>query len=627
MKKVLFYFVYVLLLILGTVTINSFNKVEKANAFDSSKCKEIYGGSCIDKNGTPRCLSPYTESCGDNCSREVTCGSNGEFRGGACKCSAPNAPQCPVATIWNGSFCEGTAKGTKYETRDQAPVQNGGEKVADNGQHGGREISRAFANTLIASGGGRGGSSGGGGRGGSSGGGGRGGSSGAAGNSRATFDPTRPIDNIDVSNCSDVLRSHTTITTIPRGSKCQIKITQAGSTFLIETKDLTSINNRNNLSRLIKNLQSSDNVLVLSALTSLINVQCNSTGLTNRIDSNSNFVSYCHAPGILHILPAVNLEGRTCNANQQEFKSTNNVLVCETANDGQLKWIRKPQAKRDTAPGDPGINPPSYPLITSFISNAYAQSAPPTPELLNINDLKVGEYILTIPGFETANVTVVDENVKLEFYIDNNANGVKDEDEPLVDISQVLIPISKVSTIEKYDLVAGWNLINIPVFDSSIQKASELITNSLLFEGFVTQVSKFDNGNWIHYTQSVTEGGELLTFGVDFNLVPGESYFVYSLNPSTFYIKGNDFLKTPPINMRKGWNLIGVSGPITLNAKQFLERCMSFLSGCTTISEWVNVGYNSLVFEDGEYYGEIFEINRKTGYFVLNKSEPLILQL
>ncbi|KXK10214.1 MAG: hypothetical protein UZ20_WS6002000037, partial [candidate division WS6 bacterium OLB21] len=118
----------------------------------------VFAKTEIDANGIPRCLSPYEEACGSNCKRNVTCGPNGEFRVSACNCQAQNQPTCPVATIWDGSVCKGTAKGTNDETKDTTPSSGGGEKVANKEKKPADPKTRQEANKVTV--GGRGGGGG-----------------------------------------------------------------------------------------------------------------------------------------------------------------------------------------------------------------------------------------------------------------------------------------------------------------------------------------------------------------------------------------------------------------------------------------------------------------------------------
>jgi len=180
-----------------------------------------------------------------------------------------------------------------------------------------------------------------------------------------------------------------------------------------------------------------------------------------------------------------------------------------------------------------------------IVKKVFAQDLPPAPQVIDIESLQKGVYSIQIKGFDNALVEVYSDNVKLNFYLDVNSNGVKDQDEPVIDVKKYVVNISKEKSVEKINLSRGWNLISLPIFDQDLKKASDLARLIESNGGRTTQVSKFDNGNWIHFINGSLKIGGKIDFGIDFNLIPGQSYFVYAQIDSEFVIKGNDHLDNP----------------------------------------------------------------------------------
>ncbi|RMD77597.1 hypothetical protein D6810_00540 [Candidatus Dojkabacteria bacterium] len=266
-------------------------------------------------------------------------------------------------------------------------------------------------------------------------------------------------------------------------------------------------------------------------------------------------------------------------------------------------------------------------LSSLLFKTAYAQEAPPRPELIDINALNRGEYIIKLQGFEDANVIVEDDVVKLLFYVDVNSNGVQDPDEPLFDLDGLEFQVSKVKSYEKIGLKSGWNLVGFPLFGTDVKKASDLVKLINSSGGRATQISKYDNGNWIHFVDANLTNGESIQFGADFNLIPGQSYFVYSQIDSDFILKGNEYLENPPLNIQKGWNMVGFPGPLVLTSNSFLQRCSALLPECKAISRYVNGNFDTVYYEDNIFFGNEFLIDKTSGYFVLNKGERKVIKL
>lgn len=261
-----------------------------------------------------------------------------------------------------------------------------------------------------------------------------------------------------------------------------------------------------------------------------------------------------------------------------------------------------------------------------LFTKASAQTLPPIPELVDIDNLTPGKYLISIPGFETAEFTVGNEQVQITFFNDTNGNGVQDTNEPIINPKDFATSISKIESIYTINLKIGWNLINLPVANSVIKKASDLSDYIRLTGGDVYQISTYQSGNWVHYVSRINDENKITEFGSDFNIVPGQSYFINSARRSQFRISGNDFLEQPPINIQNGWNLVGFPAQTKQTASEILRYCQNFGSTCQTIARFVDGIYETVVDDFGIIFGNDFPIQKTEGYFVLNQGKEAVVR-
>ncbi|MBD3362346.1 hypothetical protein GF362_01350 [Candidatus Dojkabacteria bacterium] len=234
-----------------------------------------------------------------------------------------------------------------------------------------------------------------------------------------------------------------------------------------------------------------------------------------------------------------------------------------------------------------------------------------------------GVYKINLQGFEITTETVkiveVDENgdPKIQFFEDTNKNGIKDEGEKDIDVSFDLLSITQTESGEDFRLNIGWNLIGLPLLPTNEQenKASGLL-KSINDQGiYATQIAKYYKGQWIMYTYR-NDTGE--TFGSDFQLVPGEGYFIRSYQRGGFVLTGNKYDESVPVEFMGGWNLISVISPQkSYTAESVLDAVSSTeILTADTVSEYSDGSYSSVVKNGGVLYGNDFKILEKRGYFV-----------
>ncbi|MEO6728389.1 MAG: fibronectin type III domain-containing protein [Candidatus Dojkabacteria bacterium] len=256
----------------------------------------------------------------------------------------------------------------------------------------------------------------------------------------------------------------------------------------------------------------------------------------------------------------------------------------------------------------------------SLFNIAKKVHAQPVPEVIDPILLSKGTYRILVPGYKNAEFSILNNNVSVKYFQDDNGNGIKEESEKYIDPSSYQITVAKLSDLTTYTLQTGWNLIALNFIASDLDQASEL-AKAMNEQGIaVVQVSKYDNGNWVHYVFRVTDSGNSENFGNDFKLVPGEGYFVRSLSPGVISLKGQKFTSSVPINLDLGWNLASIQTTTDYTANTFIDKCNSLGANCTAVSRFTDNVYESVVKFQDKFFGNNFNLKDTEGYFVLNKS-------
>ncbi|MEP7104048.1 MAG: fibronectin type III domain-containing protein [Candidatus Dojkabacteria bacterium] len=661
--------------------------------------QKLSAGSAI-VNGVPICQSAYPESCGDGCNRDITCGPHGEFRAGACTCSAPETPTCPVATIWNGSTCVGTAEGTHDETVSQDPVGGGGDLVGDKPDKPDDPSTREEANgAFVGSGTG---------------------SSGGVGSSTPVNNPATPghcdFTGIDCPpapgplSCSGVgpgqvditsevvnensLRCNyqlyadtfsiftavcnkgtgviTRTTATPNDQICAT--VQASATDQEQGVEVSANSNTTvqlescpedgrhcqetsdasqNLIQCSTN-ETTSGFLYCSATSSnpssnlpacpTGNAECYSTdpanGQTYTHCFNGLQEGYCHTPTTSETCSAnitASLDSFSCPApptcpgegapivsmGTKRVQGDSIICVYPTSSNGQI-FDQTITIARCSNGGVSANN--SAPICLTDAPQGFKFSpikkvhAQPIPDVIDPEKLSKGTYTIFIPGYKNAEFAVYNNNVTMKYFEDTNGDGIKQADEQYVDLKAYTVTVSKLSDLTLYRLQTGWNLIALNFISTGFDTASDLAKEINRQGVNAVQISKYDNGNWIHYVYRVNEAQQAEEFGNDFTLVPGEGYFVRTINPGIISLKGQKFTSSVPINLNLGWNLASIESPTQYKAIDFINKCQTDGALCTTISRFQSGVYESVVQFDNKFFGNDFDLNDTEGYFVLNTS-------
>jgi hypothetical protein len=222
-------------------------------------------------------------------------------------------------------------------------------------------------------------------------------------------------------------------------------------------------------------------------------------------------------------------------------------------------------------------------------------------------------------------INVYSNKVKIKYFEDLNGDGKKQANEKYLDPKEFSIKVASKDKLFTYEFETGWNLIGLKFINPNLDSAREL-TKTLYRQGIpAIQVSKYDNGNWVHFVYRLDEDNKEVVFGNDFTLVPGEGYFVRTLEPGIASLKGKEFQSSVPISISIGWNLISIQATKEYTAKSFLDFCQAEGLNCSELSKYLDGSYKSVVEQNGTTFGNDFDLLDNEGYFVKNGSGNKII--
>lgn len=260
---------------------------------------------------------------------------------------------------------------------------------------------------------------------------------------------------------------------------------------------------------------------------------------------------------------------------------------------------------------------------TSLISKVFGKGEwPDARQFVTSKDLEQGVYAITVRGSaRTRNFTKTDDNAVV-FFADENDNGVLDPGESVLSPHELEykynISYSKIADVFKLVLQEGLNLVSFPVSFTNeqgeeIKKASELLLYLNSQGASITTLATYRDGVFLTY---VIRGEE--SYGDDFNVLPGEAYFLISHTEGVFLYSGNLVENSLEIYLRPGWNLVNIynSQKPSFTGFNVLEQMKASSLNATTLSKWEDGKYSSIVDEEGNQYGYDFNVYPTRGYFV-----------
>lgn len=240
-----------------------------------------------------------------------------------------------------------------------------------------------------------------------------------------------------------------------------------------------------------------------------------------------------------------------------------------------------------------------------------------------------GKY--TVQTGETFQSIVVDENSKVVFYQDSNMSGDFDGNDKILEnyeLAEFNVTIQKVADVLTYNFTNGWNAISIPmVMDgeetSQIRTADDLL-KFINYKGLeATNISAYRNGKFLVYSLRLDLDGNFVSFGENFNLLPGEGYFVRSWDSGSINLIGNKIQESIPININPGWNLVGIYNQ-NISSYEGFELLRKMINGGVAVnilSKWESGRYENIVFVDGVEYGNNFNIYPIRAYWIQSKDD------
>ena len=261
--------------------------------------------------------------------------------------------------------------------------------------------------------------------------------------------------------------------------------------------------------------------------------------------------------------------------------------------------------------------------IKNLMSKALAAEQWPDASKF-VDNLKLAEGVYKVTygtGSKTTQFVKTNDN-HIVFFSDDNDNGILDENEYILSPAEAQykysVSYAKVADSFKLTLTEGFNLVAFPIIftdanDKEISKASDLI--DFLNEGGtqITSIAAFRSGKFIIYTN---RNGE--EYGDDFNILPGEGYFLKSLSDGVFLYSGKKVENSLEVQLYEGWNLVNIynSNKTSYSGFDILKQMSQQSIKGIAISKWEDSRYYTIASQDGKDYGNDFKIYPARGYFV-----------
>ncbi|HPM14214.1 MAG TPA: hypothetical protein PLK49_02315, partial [Candidatus Dojkabacteria bacterium] len=241
-----------------------------------------------------------------------------------------------------------------------------------------------------------------------------------------------------------------------------------------------------------------------------------------------------------------------------------------------------------------------------------------------VDDLALAEGVYKVTsgsGSKTTQFVQTNDN-HIVFFSDDNGNEILDEDEYILSPAEAeykySVSYSKVADSFKLTLTEGFNLVAFPIIftdtnGEDISKASKLI-NYLNDKGAqITSITAFRSGKFLVYANR--DGQE---YGEDFNILPGEGYFLKSLSDGVFLFSGKKVENSLEIQLYEGWNLVNIynSNKASYSGFDVLKQMNSQSINAVAISKWEDSRYYTVASQNGKDYGNDFNVYSTRGYFV-----------
>ncbi|MCA9385545.1 fibronectin type III domain-containing protein [Candidatus Dojkabacteria bacterium] len=267
-------------------------------------------------------------------------------------------------------------------------------------------------------------------------------------------------------------------------------------------------------------------------------------------------------------------------------------------------------------PLESGSIPGGSNFFTKLFTSASAQTG-------SIQNYEPGLYQISGDTIGTKSL-VITEAGPIRFFSDLNGNGVKEEDEPYIEnAANIEFSINKVAEVEQYRVNEGWNLFHFPMVmqgenTSNVTTASDLIRSFNEQGANITHVTTYRDGQFLIYSNRIDENGNNVVFGDDYNILPGEGYFIRNYELTAATLSGNKVQGSLGVTVSQGWNLLGVYNESQENYQgtQVLTQFENQGIQADVLSSWEGGTYRNLVTNNGITYGNDYTVFPKLGYWV-----------
>lgn len=248
---------------------------------------------------------------------------------------------------------------------------------------------------------------------------------------------------------------------------------------------------------------------------------------------------------------------------------------------------------------------------------------------VHAKDTAIEPGVYTVQG---VNVDVTTKSIdvsvagKINYFYDLNENGIFDEGETYLtdgEAGNLEVTFEKSLDVLSYHIIKGWNTLSFPLVmnDSStsyLKTASDLF---MYFEiaGFTTtHVAAYRNQQFIFYSQRVDENKDIRSYGDNFDILPGEAYFLKTYDSGDLSIAGYEVTSSIPVTLNTGWNLVGLydNEKESLEAFKLLKSMQKDEIPADMLVRWINSRYDGVVLQDDTEYGNDFSVFPTEGYWI-----------
>lgn len=248
----------------------------------------------------------------------------------------------------------------------------------------------------------------------------------------------------------------------------------------------------------------------------------------------------------------------------------------------------------------------------SFISPVNAEAVLGVSDSSGVELNSTGTYTITSGNTSIKEFKVMDlvnGKAKIVFFDDKNANGIRDTGEEDI-TTPVEVKIEKTSDISRFELNEGWNLVGYEYTEA--RTAKDLLSNISSNGGYATHVATYRQGGWVMYSERAEK-----SFGNNFNLVPGEGYFVKVIKSGKLSFEGKKIAANQPYRLSNGWNLLSFRLDPVLKASKLIDAInLNTPVSSDVVTRYVSGKYENVVKDKDTVYGNDFDIEENKGYFV-----------